>query len=195
MVRAALGSWNREHGTHRAVAVPGYWNDTLGAARSVSAVSSSGAFLKPNMPATLTAGKTSRRMLYSVAASLNACRAKAILFSVEVSSSCRASMFWLALRSGYASDRAKSRPKMPPSWASAWLNSLMAAGSLGLAATFCSAAIALLRALMTAGLIGPDLRREDWSGPSHDDWRKTCLIQSCRWKSCRKTWHTPRTVG
>src|SRR5262249_24484493 len=43
--------------------VPGYWNDTLGAARSVSAVSSSGAFLKPNMPATLTAGKTSRRML------------------------------------------------------------------------------------------------------------------------------------
>jgi len=28
------------------------------------------------------------------------------------------------------------------------------------------------------GLIGPDLRREDcWSGPSHDDWRKTCLME------------------
>src|SRR5262245_45310100 len=59
-------------------------------------------------------------------------------------------MFWLALRSGYASDRAKSRPRVPPSCASAWLSSLMAAGSPGLAATFCSAAIALLRALMTA---------------------------------------------
>src|SRR5262249_18510415 len=46
MVRAALGSWNREHGTHRAVAVLGYWNDTLGAARSVSAVSSSAASLE-----------------------------------------------------------------------------------------------------------------------------------------------------
>src|SRR5262249_3283097 len=33
------------------------------ALRSVSAVSSSAASLKPNMPATLTAGKTSRRML------------------------------------------------------------------------------------------------------------------------------------
>src|SRR5262249_55527833 len=42
---------------------PGYWKDTLGATRSVSAVSSSAASLKPNMPATLTAGKTSRRML------------------------------------------------------------------------------------------------------------------------------------
>src|SRR6516225_6221177 len=52
------GAW-----THRAVAVLGYWNDTLGAARSVSAVSSSAACLKPNMPATLTAGKTWRRML------------------------------------------------------------------------------------------------------------------------------------
>ena len=28
------------------------------------------------------------------------------------------------------------------------------------------------------GLIGPDLRREDCrSGPSHDDWRKTCLME------------------
>src|SRR5262249_4113165 len=143
------GQSGLEHGTYKAVAVPGYWNDTLGAARSVPALSSSAACLRANMPATLTAGKTSRRMLQSVAASLNACRAKAILFSVELSSSCRASMFWLAFRSGYASDRAKSRPRMPPNWASAWLSSLMAAGALGLAATFCSAAIALLRALMT----------------------------------------------
>src|SRR5262249_36464932 len=44
--------------------------------------------------------------------------------------------------------------------------------------------------VMMTGLIGPDLRREDcWSGPSHDDWRKTCLMES--W---RKTWHIPRTV-
>src|SRR5262245_11223274 len=85
--------------------------------------------------------------------SLNACRAKAILFSVELSSSCRASMFWLAFRSGYASDRAKSRPRMPPNWTSAWLSPLMATGSPGLAATFCSAAIALLRALMTASSV------------------------------------------
>src|SRR5262249_4817926 len=34
--------------------------------------------------------------------------------------------------------------------------------------------------VMMTGLIGPDLRREDcWSGPSHDDWRKTCLMESC----------------
>ena len=33
-------------------------------------------------------------------------------------------------------------------------------------------------------------RDEDyWFGPSHDDWRKTCLMESCR-----KTWHIPRTV-
>src|SRR5215831_14277938 len=37
--------------------------------------------------------------------------------------------------------------------------------------------------VMMTGLIGPDLRREDWSRPSHDDWRKTCLMESCRWKS------------
>src|SRR5262245_48313300 len=44
--------------------------------------------------------------------------------------------------------------------------------------------------VMMTGLIGPDLRRGDcWSGPSHDDWRKTCLMESCR-----KTWHIPRTV-
>src|SRR5215469_2194467 len=42
------------------------------------------------------------------------------------------------------------------------------------------------RVIMT-GLIGPDLRREDcWSGPSHDDWRKTCLIESCRWNPAEK---------
>ena len=34
--------------------------------------------------------------------------------------------------------------------------------------------------MMMTGLIGPDLRREDcWSGPSHDDWRKTCLMEDC----------------
>src|SRR6516165_9978215 len=53
----------------------------------------------------------------------------------------------------YASDRAKSRPRMPPNWTSAWLSPLMATGSPGLAATFCSAAIALLRALMTASSV------------------------------------------
>src|SRR5215467_3715342 len=58
-----FGSMNRKHGTHRAVAVAGYGNDTLVAARSVSAVSSSAASLKPNMPATVLAGKTSRRIL------------------------------------------------------------------------------------------------------------------------------------
>src|SRR5690348_17452286 len=47
-----------------------------GGARSTSAVSSSGASLKPNMLATITAGKTSRRILYAVAASLNACRSE-----------------------------------------------------------------------------------------------------------------------
>src|SRR5262249_19643666 len=45
--------------------------------------------------------------------------------------------------------------------------------------------------VMMTGLIGPDLRREDcWSGPSHDDWRKTCLMES--W---RKTWHIPSKHG
>src|SRR5262245_29396395 len=35
--------------------------------------------------------------------------------------------------------------------------------------------------VMMTGLIGPDLRRADcWSGPSHNDWRKTCLMESCR---------------
>src|SRR5215468_2837491 len=34
--------------------------------------------------------------------------------------------------------------------------------------------------VMMTGLIGPDLRRADcWSGPSHDDRRKTCLMESC----------------
>src|SRR5215471_5779920 len=34
--------------------------------------------------------------------------------------------------------------------------------------------------VMMTGLIGPDLHREDcWSGSSHDDWRKTCLMESC----------------
>src|SRR5215469_16684671 len=42
------------------------------------------------------------------------------------------------------------------------------------------------RVIMT-GLIGPDLRREDrWSGPSHYDWRKTCLMESCRWNPAEK---------
>src|SRR5262249_45052124 len=40
--------------------------------------------------------------------------------------------------------------------------------------------------VMMTGLIGPDLRREDWwSGPSHEDWRKFCR------ESCRITWHYP----
>src|SRR5579883_2849470 len=35
--------------------------------------------------------------------------------------------------------------------------------------------------VMMRGLIGPDLLQEDCrSGPSHDDWRKTCLIECCR---------------
>src|SRR5215831_13735546 len=35
--------------------------------------------------------------------------------------------------------------------------------------------------VMMTGLIGPDLRREDCrSGPSHDDRRTTCLMESCR---------------
>src|SRR5262249_61142576 len=39
--------------------------------------------------------------------------------------------------------------------------------------------------VMMTGLIGPDLRREDcWSGPSHDDWRKTCLMES--WNPAEK---------
>src|SRR5215510_2461903 len=41
--------------------------------------------------------------------------------------------------------------------------------------------------VMMTGLIGPDLRREDcWSGPSHDDWRKTCRMESCRWNPAEK---------
>src|SRR6516225_8699464 len=41
--------------------------------------------------------------------------------------------------------------------------------------------------VMMTGLIGPDLRREDcWSDPSHDDWRKTCLMESCRWNPAEK---------
>src|SRR5215468_9742696 len=41
--------------------------------------------------------------------------------------------------------------------------------------------------VMMTGLIGPDLRREDcWSGPSHDDWRKACLLESCRWNPAEK---------
>src|SRR5215813_4347376 len=40
--------------------------------------------------------------------------------------------------------------------------------------------------VMMTGLIGPDLRREDWSRPSHDDWRKTCLMESCRWNPAEK---------
>src|SRR5262245_23887487 len=76
-------------------------------------------------------------------------------------------MFWLALRSGYASGKAKSRPRVPPSWASAW------------------SPRSTSRVMMT-GLIGLDLRREDWSGPSHDDWRKTCLMESCRWNPAEK---------
>jgi hypothetical protein len=42
------------------------------------------------------------------------------------------------------------------------------------------------------GLIGPDLRRDDcWSGSSHDDWRKTFLMEFLRWNFCRKTRHIP----
>src|SRR5262245_56806625 len=62
-------------------------------------------------------------------------------------------MFWLALRSGYDSDSANSRPRAPPSCASAWFRSFTAVGLLGSAATFCSAANALLRALMTASSV------------------------------------------
>src|SRR5215472_10066665 len=41
--------------------------------------------------------------------------------------------------------------------------------------------------VMMMGLIGPDLQREDcWSGSWHDDWRDTCLMESCR-----KTWRIP----
>src|SRR5215469_3167261 len=41
--------------------------------------------------------------------------------------------------------------------------------------------------VMMTGLIGPDLQREDcWSGSSHYDWRRTCLMESYR-----KTWHIP----
>src|SRR5215510_13005757 len=40
--------------------------------------------------------------------------------------------------------------------------------------------------VMMTGLIGLDLRREDWSGPSHDDRRKTCLMESCRWNPAEK---------
>src|SRR5262249_3254070 len=41
--------------------------------------------------------------------------------------------------------------------------------------------------VMMTGLIGPDLRREDcWSGPSHDDWRNTCLMECCRCNPAKK---------
>src|SRR5215475_12181007 len=41
--------------------------------------------------------------------------------------------------------------------------------------------------VMMTGLIGPDLRREDcWSGPSHDDWRNTCLMECCRCNPAEK---------
>ena len=52
------------------------------------------------MPAKIAVGKDSRLVLYSITASLNAWRANATLFSVLESSSCSASMFWFALRSG-----------------------------------------------------------------------------------------------
>jgi hypothetical protein len=45
-------------------------------------------------------------------------------------------MFWLAFRSGYASETASSRPSAPPSCASALFSALMAEGSPGLPAAF-----------------------------------------------------------
>ena len=90
-------------------------------------------------------------MLYSVTASLYACRAKATLFSVEVSSSVSCIMFWLAL-GRVDSTRANRRPgagehprhrqvlASPPA-------------SPGLAAACCEPLTAWLRAWITASSV------------------------------------------
>ena len=67
---------------------------------SALSISRSSAGAKPKALATKLLGNTSRVVLYDMTTSLKACRAKATLFSVEVSSSESCIMFWLALRSG-----------------------------------------------------------------------------------------------
>jgi len=105
------------------------------------------------MPAKIVSGKDSRLVLYSITESLKAWRANATLFSVLVSSSCSASTFWLALRSGYCSNTASRRPSAPPSTPSAWARPRMAAGSPGAAAAVCAALTAAPRALITASSV------------------------------------------
>src|SRR5690606_1176163 len=76
-------------------------NETAGTARFCSSsISRNSAVLKLKRFATRLPGKLSQAVLYVMTESLNAWRAKATLFSVEASSSCRCSMFWFALRSG-----------------------------------------------------------------------------------------------
>src|SRR5262249_8491182 len=48
--------------------------------------------------------------------------------------------------------------------------------------------------VMMTGLIGPDLRRDCSSGSSHDDWRKTCLMESWRKNLAYPTDGRVRTV-
>ena len=63
-------------------------NDTLGASRSLGdSISKSCAGANPARFAIIDAGNTSRCVLYVITASLNAWRANATLFSVDVSSS------------------------------------------------------------------------------------------------------------
>ena len=82
-----------------------------------------------------------------------ACRENATLFSVEVSSSCRASMFWLALRSGYASATAVNLPSAPASAPCVWASCCMAAGSPGLLFAAASPEMAAVRACVTASSV------------------------------------------
>ena len=77
------------------------YSSTFGTALSASSlISQSGAVVAPAIPATNTVGTCFCFVLYCVATSLYSCLAKAILFSVDVSSSCSSAMFPVALRSG-----------------------------------------------------------------------------------------------
>src|SRR5690606_34311674 len=123
-------------------------NETAGTVRFCSSsISRNSAVLKLNRFATRLPGKLSHAVLYVITESLNAWRANATLFSVDASSSCRCSMFWLALRSGYASASANSRPSVPASVVSASASALIASGSDGSAAACFSSFAAALRAL------------------------------------------------
>src|SRR6516225_945053 len=134
MVRAPLGAWNREHGTHSgggsallkchlgrcALGLCGFEQRRLLEAEHAGHLDGR----EDLAPDVVVGGGVVERLPGE--ADLVLGRGQLLLQGEHV---------WLALRSGYASDRAKSRPRVPPSWTSAWLSFSMVAGSLGLAAT------------------------------------------------------------